>query len=55
VDVLLIPIHIIGVTSFDIDYTPLNLSVSSACPYCELKMDIRLLTLYEHESRILLL
>jgi len=53
VDVLSIPTRIIDVTSFDIDYILLNLSISSASR--RLKVDIRLLELYERGSRTLLL
>lgn len=52
-DVLSIPTRIIDVTSFDIDYILLNLSISSAPLH--VKVDVRLLELYEREFRILLL
>jgi hypothetical protein len=54
VDVLLILVHTIDVTSFDIDYTLLNLSISSAHPLRQMRMDIPLLELYERGFRILL-
>ena len=52
-DVLSTPTRIIDVTSFDIDYILLNLSISSASS--RFKADIRLLKLYEREFHILLL
>jgi len=54
VDVPSTPTHIIDVTSFDIDYTRLNLSISSAHPVLLVEMDIPLLELYERGFHILL-
>ena len=54
-DVPSTPTHTTGVTSFDIDYTRLNLSVSSAYLLQYMEMDVPLLELYERGFRILLL